>query len=291
MIPIPLRRLGVQFTETWLKGSGPVLTIGPDRPLVTIGCSIDPSKRADLANALRRGDLKPVADLAHAQAEAGAGVINVCVRTEGVEEAIVLPLAVRAVVGAVKLPVSVETEDPVALAAALEVCPGKPLVNAISAREHSLKEMLPLAKLRGAAVIALAVDEAGAPHGQEKRIEMAREVLRRCITAGIPREDVILNPAASSLAMDPHAARDALRAITHLTRIEQLNTTIGVHDVSRGPMGSGDIESMFAAMAAFAGVTSVMLDPLKGRGCSPILDLLLGRDGAMERYSAAYAHR
>ncbi len=114
-----------------------------------------------MAEALRRLDLVHIRLEARAQADEGADVIAVHVWAEGIDQARVLPQVVEAVAEAVPLPLCIQTESPAALAAALRVCPGKPLVGSISGKSIALNELVPLAAAHGAAVLATAVDESG----------------------------------------------------------------------------------------------------------------------------------
>jgi 5-methyltetrahydrofolate--homocysteine methyltransferase len=271
--------------ETRLKGSGAEIIISPDRPTVIIGDRIKPSGNSQLAESLRREAMALVRKEAIAQVQEGADVIEVSVGGAGVDEKKVLPLAVQAVAGAMAMPICIDTTDPEALAAALEVCPGKPLVNSITGEERSLKELLPLVKQRGAAVIGLARDEEGIPEGIENRVEMARHVLRQSISAGIPREDVILAPLPLALGDDSSAGMTVLETIARLERIEKVNMTLRVSDVSSGFLQPDVVDELLIGLAVAAGATCLLIDPSKGRQAVLIADVLLGRDVQARRYS------
>jgi len=270
--------------ETRLKGSGAEIIISPDRPTVIIGDRIKPSGNSQLAESLRREDIALVRKEAIAQVQEGADVIQVSVGGAGIDEKKVLPLAVQAVAEAVPVPICIDTTDPEALAAALEVCPGKPLVNSITGEERSLTEFLPLAKQRGAAVIRLARDEEGIPMSVEDRVELARHVLRQSISAGIPREDVILDPLALAVSADPSAAVTVLETIARLEQIEKVNMTLRVSNISSDLPEPDAVDEVFIGLALAAGVTCLIIDPLKRRRAVLITDVLLGRDDLAERY-------
>jgi 5-methyltetrahydrofolate--homocysteine methyltransferase len=270
--------------ETRLKGSGTEVIISPDRPTVIIGERINPSGRSRLMESLLRGDMSLVRKEAIAQVQEGADIIDVNVGTEGVDEKKILPLAVQAVAEVVPVPVCIDTTNPGALAAALEVCPGKPLVNSVNGEKRSLTQILPLAKERGAAVIGLAMGEEGIPKSIEERVEMARHVLRESISAGIPREDVILDPLALAVSTDSSVVMIALETVSHLARIEGVNMTLRASNVSFGLPDRGAINEIFIGLAIAAGVTCLIVDPLKGRQAVLIADLLFGRDDFAKRY-------
>ena len=270
--------------ETRLKGSEAEVVIGPDQPTVIIGERINPSGRAALGEALRRQDMSLVREEAVAQYQAGADVIDVNVAAEGVDEKEVLPLAVQAVAEVVPVPICIDTTDPVALAAALDVCPGKPLINSVNGEERSLSEILPLAKERGAAVVGLAMGEEGVPTDVEERVEIARQVLRQIVSAGIPREDVILDPLALAVGADTSAPMTTLETIRLLAQIEGVNLTLGASNISFGLPDRNAVNDIFVALAISAGVTCPIMDPSRGRRAVLIADLMLGRDDFAKRY-------
>ncbi|HID64422.1 MAG TPA: hypothetical protein EYP49_17025, partial [Anaerolineae bacterium] len=124
--------------ETVLRGTNSIVHIAPDRPTVLIGERINPSGRKRLAAEFIAGNIEIVKDEALTQVAAGADVIDVNVGATGVDQAAVLPRAVEMVQEVVGAPVSIDTADPAALAAALRVCQGKPLVNSVNGEEKSL---------------------------------------------------------------------------------------------------------------------------------------------------------
>jgi hypothetical protein len=110
-----------------------------------------------------------VRELAAGQVAAGADVLDVNVGVPGLDDVALMPQVVKIVAETVDVPICLDSPNPAALAAALAVVPGKPLVNSVNGEEASLKAMLPLVKDRGAAVIGLTMDETGIPHDPEGR--------------------------------------------------------------------------------------------------------------------------
>lgn len=271
--------------ETILRGSAAEIVIGPGRPTVLIGNRID-AAQGPLAEAIRQMDLSRIQQEARAQADDGAEVIAIQVCAEGIDQERVLPAVVEAVSQAVPLPLCICTENPKALAAALQVCPGKPLVGSISGKAVALHELVPLAAARGAAVIATARDNAGIPRGFVERIELMRNILRVVILGGVARQDIILQPATLPVLEDRCAAATCLQAIAHLARIEQLNMALEPASAACGLANADAVGQVLLALGVRAGVTCALVDPAKCCGTSRVIDLLLGRCGAFGRYKA-----
>jgi len=195
--------------ETVLKGRKGVVRIGLDHPTVLIG---KPMHRR-LANKSAAGNIEIVKNEALAQVAAGADLINVSVEAAGPEQVTLLPLAIKTVQEVIEVPVSIDTSDPVALAAAMTVCQGKPLVNSVNGDERSLSKVLPLVAEHKAAVIGRCTDEEGLPNDPRRRLEIARRIVEQAKALGIPREDILIDCLATPVEQDPEAALVALEAI------------------------------------------------------------------------------
>jgi 5-methyltetrahydrofolate--homocysteine methyltransferase len=192
--------------ETILKGTGSSVHIAPDRPTVLIGERINPTGRKKLAAELVAGNVEVVKAEALAQVAAGADVIDVNVGAVGVDQVTLLPRAVEMVQEAVDVPLSIDTPDPAALAAALKVYQGKPLVNSVNGEEKNLSRVLPLVAEHGAVVIGLCMDDKGIPGDPSKRLDIARKIIERAEDLGIPREDVLIDCLALTVGADSKAA-------------------------------------------------------------------------------------
>ena len=130
--------------ETRVASSTKEVVIGHDRPTTLIGERINPTGKKGLADALRAGDLEAVREEARAQVAAGADILDVNVGATGVDEVVMLPRAVQAVAETADVPLCLDSRNVRALRAALEVCPGRPIVNSVTGEEASLEAILPL---------------------------------------------------------------------------------------------------------------------------------------------------
>jgi len=270
--------------ETQLRGTGQVVTISPERPVVIIGERINPTGRKRLTAQLREGDLSMVRQEAQAQVAQGAEVIDVNVGAVGVDQVETLPRAVVAAAEAVDVPLAIDTDNPRALEAALALCPGRPLVNSVTGEERSLAVALPLVKEYGTAVIALTMDEQGIPDTPEKRLAVAHKIVERAEAMGIPRQDVIVDCLALCVGADHRAAAVTLEAMRLVRQELGVNLVMGASNVSFGLPDREAINGIFLAMAIAQGLTCAITDPAHTRRAILISDLLLGRDEFAIRY-------
>ena len=278
-----------------LQGTGPILEIRPGDPVRIIGERINPSGKPALGRALLSGDLAPVVQEARRQVAAGAGVVDINVGGKGIDEVSMLPQAVAAVAGAVATPLCIDTRLPAALQAAMDVCPGRPLVNSISAEAKALAEILPLVAERGLPVIALCMGQEGIPATVDGRLRCAERALEAAVAAGIQAEDVVFDPLVMTVGADEGAARIALETVRRLREAFPANNiTGGASNVSFGMPARPVLNASFLAVAAYLGLNLPITDPTDAALRYALLsaDILLGRDKRTRTYLRFYrAHQ
>ena len=279
--------------ETILRSREARVVISPDRPTVLIGEKISAAARDDLARALRDGDLSPLQQEAEKQVNAGADVLEVNVGAPGIDETEWLPKAVRMVLDTVDVPMSIDTADFEALEAALathrEHAPGgKPLINSVNGEERYLKAILPLAATYGAAAIGMTLDDDGIPSSADGRLDVARTIVERAESEGVPREDVIIDCMALSVSTDPEAGRVTLEAIRRVRDDLGVNMTLGPSNVSFGLPEREKLDWGFTAMAIQHGVTCPIVNVGQDRWFIMGLDVILGKDPQGLRFIETY---
>ncbi len=277
--------------ETRVSSPTREVIIGDDRPTVLIGERINPAGKKKLAEALKAGNLEIVGQEAKAQAEAGADVLDVNVATFGVDEVNLLPRAVQTVTDNVDIPLCLDSANPEALAAALKVYKGKPLINSVTGEEHSLAKVLPLVREYGAAVIGLLQDDEGIPKDSERRVAVAHKIVERAEAAGIAREDIIIDCLAFAVGADTSAGPAVIEAIGKIKAELGVNLTLGASIVSFGLPDRNLLNNAFAVMAVAAGATCLIVDVAEVRPAVLAADLILGRDKYARRYIEAYRQR
>jgi 5-methyltetrahydrofolate--homocysteine methyltransferase len=266
--------------ETHIGAPTQEVIIGRDRPVVVIGERINPTGRSGLSEALRRGDMAVVQRDGLAQAAAGADILDVNVGVTGIDQCASMAAAVLALQEVTDLPLCIDSPDPAVLQAGLTAYRGRALVNSVNGEERSLGAVLPLVKVHGAAVIALAMDDQGIPATPEARLRVAETILERAAGLGIAVEDVILDPLAMAVGADSGAARVTLETIRLFRERLGANVTLGVSNVSHGLPARPALNAVLCAMAIAAGVTCPIVNPLDTRMMETVraASLLLGQD-------------
>lgn len=254
--------------ETRLYSRSREVVIARDRPLVIIGERINPTGRKVLTAELRRGAMDRVRADALAQAEAGADMLDVNAGIPDADEPRLLVAAIKAVMEVTDLPLCIDSWNFDALQAGLRAYEGTALVNSVSAEEERMASVLPLVKKHGAAVIGMVTDENGISMDPSVRLASARRILERAADFGIAPQDVIFDPIALPVAVDPHH-RVALETM-RLIRDELGNNLVcGASNVSFRMQDRALVEAPFLSQAVSAGLTCAIMNPLRSKLQSP----------------------
>ena len=277
--------------ETRISSATKEVIIGDDKPTVLIGERINPAGRKKLSEALIEGNLGIVSREALAQAQAGADILDVSVGTFGVDEVALLPQAVQAVIDTLDIPLCLDSANPEALAAALKVYKGKPLINSVTGEEHSLAKVLPLVREYGATVIGLTQDGEGVPNNADRRVAIAHKIVQRAEAVGIPREGIMIDCLAFAVGADTSSGLVTLETIHRVKAELGVNLTLGASNISFGLPDRDIINNTFVAIVIAAGVTCLIVDVAKVRPIVLAADLVLANDKRARRYIEAYRQR
>ena len=259
-------------------------------PFVIIGERINPTGRKVLAAEMKEGKMDRVRADALAQAAAGAHMLDVNAGIPALDEAALLVATIKAVTEVSDLPLCLDSSIIEALEAGLSAYEGKALVNSVTAEEERMERILPLVKKHGAAVIGMANDETGISMVPEERVALARRIIERAADYGIPKEDVIIDPIAMTVAADPTCGVITLETMRLIRDQLGNNMTCGASNVSFGLPDRATVNAAFLPLAMNAGLTCAITNPLVPEVRRAVLagDLLLGHDEYAMRWIAHY---
>jgi 5-methyltetrahydrofolate--homocysteine methyltransferase len=266
--------------ETLLRSPACTVRIGPDQPFVMIGERINPTGRKLLAAEMAAGNFDRVRSDAIAQAAAGAQMLDVNAGIPLADEPGILAEAIRVVQSVVDVPLSIDSSIVAALAAGLAAYQGKPLVNSVTGEEERLDSVLPLVAQYHAAVIGISNDETGISEDPDVRFEIARRIVLRAESYGIPREDVIIDPLAMPIGAVRYAGLTLFKLVRRLRDDLGVNACCGASNISFGLPNRPALNAAFLTMAISAGmncaITNVM--PPEIRTMILAADVMMGRD-------------
>jgi len=274
------------MTKTLISSHKQEITIGFDSPFCVIGERINPTGRKLLAAEMAADDYSRVLSDALAQVEAGATMLDVNAGIPMADEPAILAKAIQLVQEVVDVPLAIDSSIVDALEAGLSVYKGKPLVNSVTGEEERLEVVLPLVKKYGAAVVAISNDETGISEDPNVRYEVAKKIVERAADYGIPREDVVVDPLIMPVGAINMAGRSALDLIIRLRNELQVNTTCGASNISFGLPNRHGMNAAFLSMAAGAGMTSAIMNPLHAEEMTGIMgaNVMNGNDPECRRW-------
>jgi len=279
--------------ETKLTFNDQEVIISPDHPFAIIGERINPTRRKKLAATMAEGDFSLVQEDARRQVEAGAQILDVNAGIPGADEPALLKGAVEAVIQVTEAPLCIDTANPDALEAALQVYPGKALINSTTAEDEMMERVFPLAKKYGAAVIGVITDDTGIPPTPEARLEVARKLVNRGADFGVPAEDIIIDCLALTVSADHKAGIITLDTMQLVRQELGVNLNLGASNVSFGLPDRKIINIAYLAMSIARGLTTAITDPTVPEIQTILMasDLLMGRDQYAMRWIKAYRER
>lgn len=237
-----------------------VAEFNPENGPYIIGERINPSRRKDLSEELSNKRSIMIRREAEGQVNNGAHLLDINVSTPGINEPDTMGWAVEIIQQAVGVPIVIDSTDLKALEAGLKACVGKPIVNSVNGEKKKLKEVLPLVKKYGAAVIALTMDDKGIPLTVVKRISIAERIIKEASKIGIRKEDILIDFLTLTAGAQPESTEVTLSCLREAKK-RGWQTVLGVSNVSFGLPNRPAVNSAFLTMAVREGLTSAIINP------------------------------
>ncbi len=232
--------------------------------------------------AMMAKDKGPIQEIARAQADAGAGMIdaNIGPAEDGGEE--LMQWMVTTIQEAVELPVCLDTTNASALEAGLKVHNnewGRPLINSTS-NDPERFPIVELAAKYNSQLIGLTVGKGGLPADAEERAAIAAEIMARAMEHGIPLEDLYLDPLVLQIATTQDQALHVIKTIRMFQDLNDppMKTVVGLSNISNGcPKHVRPVlDRYYLALLAYEGLTAAIADPKEVAEAVKTFDVLMG---------------
>ena len=254
------------MTRTVLESKSKTAIIGFDQPFCVIGERINPTGRKKLAEQMQAGDFSTVESDALAQVAAGATVLDVNAGVTAVDPNVTEPPllveTIKRVQALVDVPLCIDSSVTGAIEAALEVVEGRPLINSTTGEDEKLEAILPLCAKHKLPVVAISNDESGISEDPDVRFEVARKIVERAADHGIPAADIVVDPLVMPVGAMGTAGLQVFALVRRLRDELGVNTTCGASNISFGLPNRHGINEAFLPMAAAAGMTSAIMNPV-----------------------------
>jgi 5-methyltetrahydrofolate--homocysteine methyltransferase len=221
---------------------------------------------------LLKNDIAGIVDIAREQVEGGAHVLDVCTAlTERTDEKEQMVAVLRKLALSVPAPVCIDSTEAPVIRAALEVYPGRCLVNSVNMENgrERIDAVVPAVKEFGAAVIALTIDRVGMAKTAARKVEVARAIHDIVVGEyGLPPGDLVFDALTFTLATgDAEFTRSAVETLDGIRAIKEalpgVRTILGVSNVSFGlaPESRKILNSTMLFHAVKAGLDMAIVNP------------------------------
>lgn len=262
--------------------------------MLIIGERINASS-SSVAQAIAGRDEEFVANLARAQAAAGADFIDVNVGAgygAGQDGTATMEWLVEIVQAATDRPLAIDSDVPDVIEAALRKYRGQRLIiNSVTAEPARLAAIGPLAAESHAWLVALAMGENGIPESVEERLAACELILTHLTRLGVSAEQVFFDPLVLPISVGSNQGLVTLKTIEEIkSRYPAARTIMGLSNISYGLPKRKLVNRAFVLMAAYAGLDAAILDPLDAKAMSivKVADMLTGKDPWCKGYIRAY---
>lgn len=226
-----------------------------------IGERINPTGKKKFKQALKDHDLEYILREGIAQQDNGAHILDVNVGLPDIDEISMMKETVQALQSVVNLPLQIDTVDVDAMEAALRIYNGKAMVNSVSGKQESMDKVFPLIRKYGGVVIGLTLDETGIPGDAEGRVRIAERIISEAAKYGIKKKDIVIDALAMTISSEPDGAKVTLETLRRLRDELDVNTVLGVSNISFGLPARPVVNAAFYTMAMMNGLSAGIINP------------------------------
>jgi 5-methyltetrahydrofolate corrinoid/iron sulfur protein methyltransferase len=249
------------------------------------------ASRKSIAQAITAADRAFIQGEAKAQAEAGAHYIDVNAGTFVGEEAEKLKWIVEAVQEVTDLPLSIDSPDPEVIQTMLPLVKKTPIINSITLEPSRIEGILPLVVANRTKIIALCQAEHEMAETADDKVRLAGRLVEKLTGAGVPIDNIHIDPLVYPLSTNPQSASATLEAIRGIMKgFPGVHTVCGLTNVSYGLPARKLINRAFLAAAIAMGLDSAIIDPTDKQLYAMLkaATLVVGRDDFCMDYICAF---
>ncbi len=188
-----------------------------------------------LGPALKERHAGPVQEMAKAEDKADIDYLDINIgpaRKAGDE---FMAWVVKTVQGLTPKPLSLDTTNPVAMAAGLEACRGRALINSISLEPSRLEQELPLVNKYNADMIGLLWGVEGMPRDANERCMLAVDLVYKANELDITNDRIWIDPIVTPVCGEINQLKASIEFMKMLPEIAPgCRSIVGLSNVSNG---------------------------------------------------------
>jgi 5-methyltetrahydrofolate--homocysteine methyltransferase len=258
--------------------------------MIIIGELINASRKAIKA-AIESRDVASIQNVAKEQADAGANYIDVNAGVFVGQEPEYLKWLVETVQQVTDKPCAIDSPDPAAIASALAVHQGTPMINSISLEKERYEKLLPIIAGTDLKVIALCMSDAGMPKTVDDRMKIAEELVNGLVKNNVKLENIFVDPLVQPLSVNDTFGVEFINAIERIVKtFPGIHTACGLSNISYGLPARKFMNQTFMTMAIAKGLDGAIVNPLDRRMMATIIaaEALAGKDNFCMNFLKAF---
>jgi len=246
------------------------------------------ASRSYIASAISSKNKRFIQNEAKAQSLAGVDYINVHAGTSNGKETERLEWLIKTIQEVSDLPLSIDSVNPDVIKGVMRLTQKKPIINAVAMQHQLLDILLPLVAKQRLKVIGRCEDSVN--ETVQDKVAAAGQLLEKAREAGIPPENLYIDPLVHPLASRLRSAATAIEAIERIMKAYPgVHTACSLTHISRGLPNRHLIHQAFLITAISRGLDAVILDPTDRQlyGAMRAAQLVTGKDDSCVEYVAA----
>jgi 5-methyltetrahydrofolate--homocysteine methyltransferase len=261
--------------------------------MLLMGESINGTRKA-VAEAIQGRDAEFIKNLAQEQIDAGAGLLDVNGGVAGGNEVEDLLWLIETVMSVTDMQLMVDSANPDALEKGVQAIIDKggkvPFINSISGEQPRIDAVLPQIEKHKCPVVGLCLSDEGIPPTAEDRFAVAQKLYDICSKAGLPAEDLWIDPLVMAVSADPCAPSVTMETLKLVKDRLPVRTTGGLSNVSFGLPNRPLLNRTFVAMCAGLGIDGLIVDVRNTQMMAAIksIEALRGEDNFCGSYLKAH---
>ena len=247
--------------------------------------------RKAIREAIENKDEALIVKEATDQFAAGADIIDVNAGAHPDREEADMGWMIDLVQGAVDARISLDSSSSRVILKNIHKLTKTPMINSVSLEKKKLEEMRPALTEREADIVALCMDDAGLPKSADQAYDNAVRMVETLASMGIARARIFLDPLVQTISADHTKGQMVLSTIGRIRAdIPDVNIICGLSNISYGMPERFLINRTFLTLAAGAGLSAAIIDPLDKKLTTAIAvsEMLLGKDAYCRDYLTRY---
>ncbi len=230
--------------------------------------------------------------MAQKQVDAGADYVDINCGTMIFNEEETMAWLVETVQSGISAPLSLDSPNPKALERGLSLVKnGQPMINSITGEKERFNVILPLILKYQTKIVGLCMDDSGMPETADDRLKIADKLVADMVAAGVPEDDIYLDPLVKTISTGDKAGLEVLETIYGIKqKYPKVHGICGLSNISYGLPNRKTLNQVFMVQTMVMGMDGYILDPLDKTmmGLLYASQALLGKDEFCINYLTAY---